>query len=133
LTSADVDVMGLMQSHFPMYLNVKPANSSAPGNDGTAEFAQEAWWNAEQCEYEGHARNCTGGPAWAARQAEAQAKARSERPHYDTTSAPSASDYAAASNNANADLEPIFFEYGLDIYWAGVSHVSIRSPRKGTT
>jgi hypothetical protein len=102
----------MAMSHYPMYLNAMPTNSSASAakERGTSEYAEEAWWNAEQCEYAGHARNCTGGAAWAEQQkAAAKAKALSE------AAAPSASAHSATTGNANADLEPIFMEYGVDI------------------
>ena len=50
----------IVTSHFPMYTSATPLGSALPANpDGTGAFAQEAWWTAEQCEYEGHRRNCS--------------------------------------------------------------------------
>jgi len=94
-------------SHFPMYLTAK---SNSTPNEGTGAFADEAWWTAEKCEGEGHARNCTGGDGWAAQHEELKQRAKSANPH------------AGISPAANADLEPIFYEYGVDIYWAGHIH-----------
>eukprot|EP01048_Picozoa_sp_COSAG05_P014936 COSAG05_NODE_1742_length_4160_cov_2.966511_3_plen_212_part_00 len=50
----------IVQSHFPMYTSATPLGSDVkPNPDGTGLFAREPWWTAEQCEYEGHRRNCS--------------------------------------------------------------------------
>ena len=67
----------------------------------------EAWLNAETCEYEGHARDCTGGEQW-------QAKQRS-RSH-------SSSNSSSSVGSARLEIEPILHEMGVDLYWAGHIH-----------
>jgi hypothetical protein len=83
-------------SHFPMYLaqhlNKKPADATL--------LSQEAWYTAEQCEYEGHSKDC--------------------KPK-DWTPPPLLKDKQGAPITG-AELEPIFMEYGVDIYWAGHIH-----------
>jgi len=61
-------------------------------------LSQQAWLNAEACEFEGHARNCSP-PGWAPKN-------------------PS----LLTLGDARADLEPLFEQYGVDIYWAGHIH-----------
>lgn len=79
-------------SHFPLYTTEK---ASAEDDE---PLAPKAWLNAEQCEFEGHSRTCR--PAgWHAR-----------------------NDEGLTLNNARTDLEPIFDEFGVDIYWAGHIH-----------
>lgn len=98
----------IAMSHFPMYLSVPEFGSDKPADPGTAPFGDQAWFTSEQCEYEGHNKNCTWSPEEkAARKKKARGDAR-----YGTGIKPS----------ANADLEPIFYEYGVDIYWAGHIH-----------
>ena len=88
-------------SHFPMYLTV-PANGSAPAQE-EVPLQDQAWYASEECEYEGHRKECKGPPGWEQTHAKAQA-------------------HDQIQPKANADLEPIFYEYGVDIYWAGHIH-----------
>ena len=69
----------------------------------------EAWLNAETCEYEGHARDCTGGEQW-------QATQRSRRSHS------SSSRSSSSVGSARLEIEPILHEMGVDLYWAGHIH-----------
>ena len=48
-------------SHFPMYLAQKlpgQADSQEQAPQDAAVLSQEAWYTAEQCEYEGHSKDC---------------------------------------------------------------------------
>jgi hypothetical protein len=96
-------------SHFPMYLNVPAFGSDKPADPGTGALSDEAWFASEQCEYEGHNKNCT---SWTEEEKRVRQKQARAEAKYGTGISPS----------ANADLEPIFYEYGVDIYWAGHIH-----------
>ena len=87
-------------SHFPMYLaqHLKKNNNSTPIDATT--LSQEPWYTAEQCEYEGHSKDC--------------------KPK-EWTPPPLLKDQQGAPITG-AELEPIFMEYGVDIYWAGHIH-----------
>ena len=89
-------------SHYPMYMSQEPAAQL----DFEASTG-EAWLNAETCEYEGHARDCTGGEQW-------QATQRS-RSH-------SSSRSSSSVGSARLEIEPILHEMGVDLYWAGHIH-----------
>jgi hypothetical protein len=85
-------------SHFPLYLSQKPLEGAL----AEKPLSQQPWYVSEECEYEGHAHNCTGGPDWTP-------------PELNTS-----------ANTALEDLEPVFYEYGVDIYWAGHIHLYVR-------
>ena len=109
----------VVTSHFPMYLEVP--SSGQPAAASAAAYAHEPWFVAESCEYEGHNRNCTGGQDWQkAHDARLQA---SERNGANTHCKPGEFQAGAATNcSATADLEPLFYEFGVDVYWAGHVH-----------
>ena len=86
-------------SHYPLYMSQEPA-----GQLQFEKSAGEAWLNAERCEYEGHARTCTGGEHW-------QRETERQR-----------SGSASSVGSARAELEPILHEGGVDVYWAGHIH-----------
>ena len=91
-------------SHFPMYLAATPLGKQ-PSAEEAAEaalpVAQQPWSVAEACEFPdadgiSHSKSCKP-EGWAP------------------------SNFTATSD-AIKDLEPIFDEFGLDIYWAGHIH-----------
>ena len=89
----------IVQSHYPLYMSQEPAaQSEFEGSAG------DAWLNAEQCEYAGHARNCTGGEQWRQQQRRQQ------------------SGGSSSVGSARGELEPILHEMGVDVYWAGHIH-----------
>ena len=73
-----------------------------PGYDEEHDgpLSQQPWFAAEECEYQGHARSCNP-EGWVP-----------PAPLLNATGGPITA----------AELEPIFMEFGVDIYWAG--HVS---------
>ena len=73
-----------------------------PGYDEERDgpLSQQPWFAAEECEYQGHARSCNP-EGWVP-----------PAPLLNATGGPITA----------AELEPIFMEFGVDIYWAG--HVS---------
>ena len=86
----------IAMSHYPLYtsqLADDPADAYASG-----PLSDKAWLNAEECEFCGHCRECDP-PGWAPAVA---------------------SD--ATLGDARSDLEPLFYEFGVDIYWAGHVH-----------
>ena len=99
----------IAMSHFPMYLTAQPANKSLSEQEsidaalGTSKFADEDWWTTEKCEYEGHNESCVDDS-----RSEIEKETRKQA--------------KATTSNANADLEPLFMKYGVDIYWAGHIH-----------
>jgi hypothetical protein len=72
-------------SHFPLYLS----QEDLEGALAEKPLSQQAWFAAEECEFEGHSHNCTGGKDW--------------KPPALNTSA----------NTALQDLEPVFYEFGV--------------------
>eukprot|EP00036_Acanthoecidae_sp_10tr_P015395 CAMPEP_0206286198 /NCGR_PEP_ID=MMETSP0106_2-20121207/480_1 /ASSEMBLY_ACC=CAM_ASM_000206 /TAXON_ID=81532 /ORGANISM="Acanthoeca-like sp., Strain 10tr" /LENGTH=610 /DNA_ID=CAMNT_0053716719 /DNA_START=44 /DNA_END=1873 /DNA_ORIENTATION=- len=84
----------IAMSHFPLYCSNCP--------DMMTSLALDASWSAEACEFEGHAQNCTpkGFPP-------------QDLPESVTKWTPSA---------MITDFEPIFLEYGVDIYSSGHIH-----------
>jgi hypothetical protein len=113
-------------SHFPMYLDVP--NSGKPASVSAAAYAHEPWFVAESCEYEGHNRNCTGGQDWQkAHDAQLQARAQGVPPNTHCKPGeyqvpPSGVSGVGTNCSATADLEPLFYEFGVDLYWAGHIH-----------
>jgi hypothetical protein len=96
-------------SHFPFYLAATPLadqageGAAAPEHEAAPQaWMQQPWSVAEECEYadaSGFAHSTTCRPeGW--------------RPAANLTS----------TGDAIKDLEPIFDEFGLDIYWAGHIH-----------
>jgi hypothetical protein len=81
-----------------MYMSQEPAAQLA-----FERSAGEAWLNAEKCEYEGHARNCTGGEQWQA-------------------TAGQRSGSSSSVGSARLEIEPVLHELGVDLYWAGHIH-----------
>ena len=79
-------------SHFPLYCSNCPKPGHEPG----------AWWNSEECEFEGHSPGCRGtsrGPG-----------------------APAAGPAGPTAADMVPDFEPIFMEYGVDVYSSGHIH-----------
>ena len=74
-------------SHFPLYCS----NCPKPGHGAPA------WWNAEQCEFEGHDPSCN-------------PPVRAASPN------------AANNNDMVPDFEPLFMKYGVDVYSSGHIH-----------
>jgi hypothetical protein len=113
----------IAMSHYPLYLQQVGADQEAQEADEdpmyTTEMADQAWLMAEECEYEGHARNCTGGPQWANRTKELAAEAQKKAKLHGSSSSPTVPLTLGAARD---DLEPIFEEHGVDIYWAGHIH-----------
>ena len=109
----------VVTSHFPMYLEVP--SSGQPTAASAAAYAHEPWFVAESCEYEGHNRNCTGGQDW--QKAHDARLHASEQNGANTHCKPGEFQVGAATNcSATADLEPLFYEFGVDVYWAGHVH-----------
>ena len=71
-----------------------------PDPEDGLRLSTQAWRNAEQCEYEGHARACNP-PDWSPRQQPA-------------------SNYT--QNDLRADWEPLLYEFAVDLYWSGHWH-----------
>ena len=88
----------IVMSHYPMYMSQEPATQL-----DYETSAGQAWLNAEQCEYQGHAPNCTGDEQW-------QATARQR------------SGSSSSVGSARLEIEPILHEMGVDLYWAGHIH-----------
>eukprot|EP01048_Picozoa_sp_COSAG05_P013645 COSAG05_NODE_1472_length_4791_cov_13.982413_3_plen_321_part_00 len=66
------------------------------------------------CRYEGHRRNCSATTPPTATSASGHQKQERKRKQKQPKN--------KISPNANRDLEPIFYEYGVDLYWAGHIH-----------
>lgn len=96
----------IAMSHFPMYLaqHLKHNLNDTTAPIDATHLSQEAWYTAEQCEYEGHSKDC--------------------KPK-DWTPPPLLKDKQGAPITGG-ELEPIFMEYGVDIYWAGHIHFCMR-------
>ena len=83
-------------------------------------MAEQPWLVAEECEYEGHARNCTGGEGWANRTKQQLDDMEAQRrQHQRAASLEPTPPSPLTLGAARDDLEPVFEEYGVDIYWAG--------------
>ena len=80
-----------------MYLEVPAFGSDEPPSKGTTDLVDEAWFAAEQCEYAGHDKtsNCT----WSAEERRMRERAPPD----------------PSPVTANLDLEPIFYQFGVDI------------------
>jgi hypothetical protein len=121
-------------SHFPFYLQ-QPAAAAAneeesdtkrkyatvsPAEDDaySIPMMDQPWLVADECEYEGHARNCTGGKLWNETKKQQQQKENSQK----TVGGSEPSVNPLTLGAARDDLEPIFEKYGVDLYWAGHIH-----------
>eukprot|EP00662_Eupelagonemidae_sp_cell21_P023602 gene23602-25632_t len=80
-------------SHFPLYLS-----QLGDTEEERTPLSQMPWMVAEECEYEGHSRSCVP-KGW--------------RPDLRNN---------LTLGDARGDLEPIFDQFGVDIYWAGHIH-----------
>ena len=87
----------LAMSHYPLYLAEKEGVDTSYDH---GPLATKQWLNAEECEYCGHCLNCS-------------------VPGY-TINAPDAIN--TTLKDARGDLEPLFYKYGVDVYWAGHIH-----------
>lgn len=85
-------------SHFPIYLSEKAGDEY-----DTGVLEDKAWLNAEECEYCGHCLNCT----------DVFPQARDYTPVQPAD--PLADDKKYTLGDARSDLEPLFYQYGVDI------------------
>ena len=126
-------------------MEVPEFGSDEPPSPGTADLVDEAWFAAEQCEYSGHNNdsNCT----WSdeERLMRAKHKQKAPSPLSAITDLVLLRVYSSCAAQIQIQIEcficactqePIFYEYGVDIYWAGHIHFYNRFDgpvRKGRT
>ena len=97
-------------SHFPLYVTQSVADLPQP-------VEEQPWWSDEACEYESTG-NCT--PTWAAPPAEkAEVEDSAQLRGLPANCPPNCPKHGTPGT---ADLEPIFYEFGVDLYWAGHVH-----------
>jgi hypothetical protein len=99
-------------SHFPMYVSQNP-------NDMATPIEEQAWFSADQCEYSPD-MDCEP-PGWepvpeASRFRFGASSSSKGLPHNCPPACP------AHGTPGTADLEPLLYELGVDIYWAGHVH-----------
>ena len=99
-------------THFPMYVTQNASDLEQP-------IESYAWWAAEECEYES-GRDCHP-KGWPASMSENQTASETGRrklglPH---NCPPACPKHGTPGTNV---YEPIFYEFGVDLYWAGHVH-----------
>ena len=82
----------VVMSHFPLYCSNCPAPGVDPGD----------WYTAEECEFQGHDQSCK--------------ITKPRGPQYQPPPSRDSGKYQVA------DFEPLFMEFGVDVYAAGHIH-----------